>query len=125
MNSIKQIIAKLKEEDVIGSRKEFAELIDYTPSSLSNMINGYSHVNQDIIKRMKAVFNVNPVYVKMGQGSMFIDNKIINPKENELFKNKNFIENFFEVVITGDIPLDKELEKTVSEFAKKLEKFLS
>jgi len=63
----------LKDEKVIPSIRQFALSIDIHPQCISDIVTQKRVVNCDILNRSIQLYNVNPIYIFKGSGSMISD----------------------------------------------------
>ena len=69
---------KLRENKTVKSSRQFAVDIDYLPQSLSEILKGRRDVTIEVLRKSVEAFNINPIYLFTGEGTMFLtgeDNK--------------------------------------------------
>lgn len=62
---------KLREEGKVRSSRQFALALDYLPQSLSEILKGRRDVTIELLRKAVEVYNLNPVYIFSGEGTMF------------------------------------------------------
>ncbi len=63
----------LEKINVIISRKELAEKLNYKPSTLTDIMKGRSAINSVALQNFCKMFNINLYWLFYGEGSMFSD----------------------------------------------------
>lgn len=72
---IKKVINWLIFQDVAESEKQLADLLGYTKSSFSQIVNGKVPLSEKFVKKLCGLDeNINEVWVLKGEGSMFKNN---------------------------------------------------
>lgn len=84
------------ERRIVGSQKEFAELIELSTSKIRQWENMQAFPSLDNIIRMCQVFNISPDYLILGHGSTFGNPEII-AKIKAIEKRIIAIENFIDI----------------------------
>lgn len=64
---------RLIADNVIRSSRQFAIALDYLPQGLSEILKGRRDVTIELLRKAVEVFKVNPNYLLMGLGNLFID----------------------------------------------------
>lgn len=62
---------KLREEGKVRSSRQFALALDYLPQSLSEILKGRRDVTIELLRKAVEVYNLNPMYIFSGEGTMF------------------------------------------------------
>lgn len=62
---------KLREQGKVRSSRQFALALDYLPQSLSEILKGRRDVTIELLRKAIEEFNINPMYVFTGEGTMF------------------------------------------------------
>jgi len=62
---------KLKEDGKVRSSRQFALALDYLPQSLSEVLKGRRDVTIELLRRAVEEYDINPMYVFTGEGTMF------------------------------------------------------
>jgi len=62
---------KLREEGKVRSSRQFALALDYLPQSLSEILKGRRDVTIELLRKAVEEYNLNPVYIFTGEGTMF------------------------------------------------------
>lgn len=97
-NVVSQRFAKchhqLKADKRIRSSRQFAQAVDYLPQSLSEILKGRRDVTVELLRRVTEVYKINPTYLLMGSGPMFLTEAdhqnyrvlttVTNPSQEEL-----------------------------------------
>lgn len=72
---IKKVINWLIFQEVAESEKQLADLLGYTKSSFSQIVNGKVPLSEKFVKKLCGLDeNINEVWVLKGEGSMFKNN---------------------------------------------------
>ena len=72
---IKKVINWLIFQEVAESEKQLADLLGYTKSSFSQIVNGKVPLSEKFVKKLCGLDeNINEVWVFKGEGSMFKNN---------------------------------------------------
>ncbi len=72
---IKRVINWLIFQEVAESEKQLADLLGYTKSSFSQIVNGKVPLSEKFVKKLCGLDeNINEVWVLKGEGSMFKNN---------------------------------------------------
>ena len=62
---------KLREQGKVRSSRQFALALDYLPQSLSEILKGRRDVTIELLRRAIEQYNLNPIYIFTGEGSIF------------------------------------------------------
>jgi len=62
---------KLRENGKVRSSRQFALSLDYLPQSLSEILKGRRDVNIELLRKAIETYQINPVYLFSGDGTMF------------------------------------------------------
>lgn len=68
-------LEKLREDNRIRSSRQFAMSLDYLPQSLSEILKGRRDVTIDLIRKAAEVYRINPGYLFLGEGAMFLSDE--------------------------------------------------
>ncbi|MFZ2899190.1 MAG: S24 family peptidase [Saprospiraceae bacterium] len=68
-------LEKLREDNRVRSSRQFAMTLDYLPQSLSEILKGRRDVTIDLIRKAAEVYRVNPAYLFLGEGAMFLSDE--------------------------------------------------
>ncbi|HPB53171.1 MAG TPA: peptidase S24, partial [Saprospiraceae bacterium] len=66
-------IKKLIKDGNIKSMRRISLELDYLPQSLSEVTKGKRDVPVEVLQRFITRFNVNPIFLFMGEGEIFLD----------------------------------------------------
>lgn len=66
-------VRKLIKEGNIKSMRRISQELDYLPQSLSEVTKGKRDVPVEVLQRFISKFNVNPIFLFMGEGEIFLD----------------------------------------------------
>ncbi len=90
------------------SQEKFGEIIGLSKSGISNIESGQRKVTEKHIKLLSSELNINPDWIRTGEGSMKIAPDIFSL--DDYAKQKGLSEFEFEI-IKGYMELDKDLRK--------------
>lgn len=77
LKRIKKVINWLIFNEIGGSEKDIAEMLGYTKSSFSQIVNGKVPLSDKFIGKLCSLDeNINLVWVQSGAGEMLLDNKL-------------------------------------------------
>lgn len=77
LKRIKKVINWLIYKEIGESEKEIAELLGYTKSSFSQIVNGKVPLSDKFISKLCSLDeNINLVWVQSGEGEMFIEHNL-------------------------------------------------
>ena len=77
LRRIKKVINWLIFKDVADSEKGIAEVLGYTKSSFSQIVNGKVALSEKFIRKLCSLDeNINFVWVQYGTGEMFVENNL-------------------------------------------------
>lgn len=68
-------LEKLREDNRVRSSRQFAISLDYLPQSLSEIVKGRRDVTIELIRKAAEVYKVNPLYLFLGEGTMFLSDE--------------------------------------------------
>ncbi len=63
----------LKEKGTIRTNSEFAEALDYSPQTISEILNGRRDITIKLMQNAVEQYRLNPVYLTTGKGPMFLN----------------------------------------------------
>lgn len=69
------------------TQNEFDEKLELTKQRTNSIENNRSHVDDEVLKKLKEKFNINPIFILFGEGEVFLNEdktktKIINGDNN-------------------------------------------
>ena len=77
LRRIKKVINWLIFKEVADSEKGIAEVLGYTKSSFSQIVNGKVALSEKFIRKLCSLDeNINYVWVQYGTGEMFVENNL-------------------------------------------------
>jgi len=76
-----ECVLHLKEHKEISSLRQFAISLDFHPQSLNEILKKKRNVTLAIISKACKLYNISPLYIHTGEGSMFIDKNAKSTKE--------------------------------------------
>lgn len=65
----------LREKKRVKSSRQFAIELEYLPQSLSEILKGRRDVTIDLIRKAVEVYQINPIYLFVGKGDMFLSSE--------------------------------------------------
>ena len=120
---LKEAISGIKFRYKIKPQKEIVEKMGYTSvTNLSDMLNGNTPISDIFSEKLKEVFNVNPDFIRTGEGNIWIDESVSNSNNSngnnsaQITGNDNQINH-----INNSTTLEKAFDE-ISEMRKLLEK---
>ena len=69
------VVNKLIKDSTVKSARKLSQSLDYLPQSLSEVVKGKRDVPIEVIQKLIARYNVNPLFLFMGEGEIFLDDK--------------------------------------------------
>lgn len=66
-------VNQLIKENKVKSIRQFCQSINYLPQSISQVIHGQRDVTIDVLRNAIEKYNINPLFLFMGEGSVFIE----------------------------------------------------
>lgn len=104
------VVNKLIKDSVVKSARKLSQSLDYLPQSLSEVVKGKRDVPIEVIQRMIARYNVNPLFLFMGEGEIFLDqNKQYSFKTLTLVTDKDNEERIVHVPMPAQAGYAEEL----------------
>jgi hypothetical protein len=77
LRRIKKVINWLIFKEIADSKKGIAEVLGYTKSSFSQIVNGKVALSEKFIRKLCSLDeNINFVWVQYGTGEMFVENNL-------------------------------------------------
>jgi len=67
------VVNKLIKDSTVKSARKLSQSLDYLPQSLSEVVKGKRDVPIEVIQKLIARYNVNPLFLFMGEGEIFLD----------------------------------------------------
>lgn len=90
LRRIRKVINWLIFQDFAESEKEIADIMGYTKSSFSQIVNGKVPLSDKFIDKLTSIDkNINKVWVENGNGEMLKENNKYIPTTNELITDHN------------------------------------
>jgi hypothetical protein len=78
---------KVLELKKVRSSRQFALMLDYLPQSLSEILKERRDVTLELVRKAAEVFNISPVYLFMGKGEFFYEDKMDQVRELTMVTN--------------------------------------
>ncbi|MCO6460751.1 MAG: LexA family transcriptional regulator [Saprospiraceae bacterium] len=67
------VVKKLVKEGIAKSIRKVSQSLDYLPQSMSEVVKGKRNVPVEVIQKLIYQYNVNPLFLFVGEGEIFLD----------------------------------------------------
>lgn len=114
MNNINNRI-KLLRKNLNLSQEDFGARIGITRASISNIEKGTRNMSEQTIKSICREFNINPLWLKTGEGDIFL--KLPNTLLDELADEYNLTE-IEKKLVSSFLKLDQNNRKIITNYLK-------
>jgi phage repressor protein C with HTH and peptisase S24 domain len=87
---VKKVINWLIFKEFASNERELSELLGYTKSSFSQLVNGKVPLSDNFIDKLCSLDpNINSVWITTGEGNMFLDTSIVSELQHEQQEKHN------------------------------------